>query len=494
MVSSRVFLAVVAVLAIVPFSVYAEEVTALDIDTFDDFIASHDIVVAEFYAPWCGHCKKLEPEYEKAAGELKKNDPPVYLVKVDAADDKNRALGARYGVRGFPTIKIFKKGAKQPSDYNGPREAAGIVSYMQKAIGPASSLLASGEALDTLRSANEVVVVGVFPSTDSAAFKNYLEAADSLRDDLVFAHVTDASVLGLDPAPAATPAVVVLKKFDELRNDFTGEFAGTNVKDFLEDTTTPLVATLDKRPESRNILRKLFENTDPKVLGFVAYEDEPTATAFKSAFQTAAAKYKGSLRFVIGDSAENDGAIKYFGLTTDDLPGIVIHDTSTDSKYIEAKIKPESIAKWLDDFNHGKLEPYLKSEEIPEDNDEPVTVLVAKNFADVVLNSGKDVMIEFYAPWCGHCKKLAPTYEKVAAQFQNDPNVIIAKMVKGFPTIYMHSGKTGEVETYEGDRSEADLIKFIKGFTARHGGAAAATGEETELAKEAAEETVHDEL
>lgn len=61
----------------------------------------------------------------------------------------------------------------------------------------------------------------------------------------------------------------------------------------------------------------------------------------------------------------------------------------------------------------GKLEPYLKSEALPENNDEAVKVAVAKNFDEVVVNNGKDTLIEFYAPWCGHCKKLAPTFDEL---------------------------------------------------------------------------------
>lgn len=62
----------------------------------------------------------------------------------------------------------------------------------------------------------------------------------------------------------------------------------------------------------------------------------------------------------------------------------------------------------------GKLEKAIKSEEPPKDNTGPVKVVTAKTFDDIVF-SGNDVLIEFYAPWCGHCKSLAPTYEKVWA-------------------------------------------------------------------------------
>lgn len=72
----------------------------------------------------------------------------------------------------------------------------------------------------------------------------------------------------------------------------------------------------------------------------------------------------------------------------------------------------DNLEAFLTKLRAGELEPYLKSEPIPE-QDGPVTVAVGKNFEDIVTNSEKDVLIEFYAPWCGHCKKLAPTFDEL---------------------------------------------------------------------------------
>ncbi|KAG0006920.1 hypothetical protein BGZ65_001760 [Modicella reniformis] len=103
-----------------------------------------------------------------------------------------------------------------------------------------------------------------------------------------------------------------------------------------------------------------------------------------------------------------------------------------------------------------------------------VTVLTDATFEKEVLTSGKNALVEFYAPWCGHCKSLAPTYEKVAQDFLNDKEtVVIANVdatvektiaekygVTGYPTIKFFAAD-GTVEDYNSGRSEQDFIDFI---------------------------------
>jgi len=73
-------------------------------------LENNEFLLVEFYAPWCGHCKKLTPEYAGAAEVLSKNDPPLTLAKLDATEHKVTA--ERFGVQGFPTLYFFKKGEK----------------------------------------------------------------------------------------------------------------------------------------------------------------------------------------------------------------------------------------------------------------------------------------------------------------------------------------------------------------------------------------------
>ena len=87
---------------------------------FKDIITKNDFVVVEFYASWCGHCKKLAPEWEKAAKTLQKGDPPVVLVKVEATEDENKELASKYNIGGFPTIKVRTRVQARPCTLTGP--------------------------------------------------------------------------------------------------------------------------------------------------------------------------------------------------------------------------------------------------------------------------------------------------------------------------------------------------------------------------------------
>ncbi|KAH8266621.1 hypothetical protein KR018_003821, partial [Drosophila ironensis] len=100
----------------------SDGVVELTSANFDREVLKDDAIwVVEFYAPWCGHCQSLVPEYKKLAKALKG------VVKVGSVNaDADQSLGGQFGVRGFPTIKIFGANKKSPTDFNGQRTAKAI--------------------------------------------------------------------------------------------------------------------------------------------------------------------------------------------------------------------------------------------------------------------------------------------------------------------------------------------------------------------------------
>ncbi|KAF7553644.1 hypothetical protein G7046_g7050 [Stylonectria norvegica] len=111
-----------------------------------------------------------------------------------------------------------------------------------------------------------------------------------------------------------------------------------------------------------------------------------------------------------------------------------------------------------------------------------VVMLNDKSFVESI-GQDKNVLVAFTAPWCGHCKTLAPVWEQVAADFANDPNVLIAKIdaeaanskevtkdqgVSGYPTIKWFPAGSKEATPYEGGRSEKDIVNFVNEHAGTH--------------------------
>ncbi|KAJ9673596.1 hypothetical protein PVL29_023264 [Vitis rotundifolia] len=449
-----------------------EFVLTLTHSNFSDIVSKHDFIVVEFYAPWCGHCKKLAPEYEKAASILSSHDPPVILAKVDANDEANKELASEFDIRGFPTLKIFRNGGKSIVDFKGPREADGIVEYLKKQSGPASAEIKSAEDASSLIVDNKIVIVGVFPKFSGEEFENFTAVAEKFRSDYDFVHTLDAKFLPRGESSVTGPLVRLFKPFDELFVDFQ-DFHVDALEKFVEESSVPIVTLFNKDPSNHPFVIKFFNGPNAKAMLFLDHNSE-LFDAFKSKYHEVAEQYKGKgINFLLGDLEASQGAFQYFGLKDDQVPLIVIQ-TNDGQKYLKPNLEPDHIAPWVKEYQDGKVLPYKKSEPIPEVNNEPVKVVVADTLQEIVFNSGKNVLLEFYAPWCGHCKKLAPILDEVAISFENDADVVIAKLdatandipndtfdVKGYPTLYFKSA-SGNVAQYEGDRSKEDIIEFIQ--------------------------------
>lgn len=456
------------IIALAFTSVLGAAVLDLTDSDFDSVLAEHGTALVMFYAPWCGHCKKLKPEFELAAKSLTSNDPPVALAKVDCTEGGKETCN-RFSVKGYPTLKIFKSG-EMSQEYNGPREAAGIVKYMAGQVGAASKELSSAD-FEKFLEKPEVSVVAFL--TEGGSLKPVFEKlSDKLREKVRFGHTSDADLLkkhGDD--------VLVLFRPKHLKNTFEDSSVQTDSTDraeiekFIKDNYHGLVGhrTTENVAEFKAPLIVAYYNVD--------YVKNVKGTNYwRNRVMKIAKGFAGQgLTFAVSQHNDFQHELEEYGsgFVSGDKPVICARDAQNKKFVMAGEFSMEALQKFVDDFTAGDLEPYLKSEAIPASNDGPVTVAVGKNFDDVVIDNDKDTLIEFYAPWCGHCKKLTPIFEELGTKMA-DEQVAIVKMdatandvpapfdVRGFPTLFFlpKDGKSSP-QKYEGGREVDDFVKYL---------------------------------
>ncbi|XP_074469112.1 protein disulfide isomerase family A, member 8 isoform X1 [Sebastes fasciatus] len=466
-----------ALLACFPDAVFSRrDVLELSDADFDYLATGHETMLVKFYAPWCAHCKKLSPEFEKAATRLKGT---VQLAKVDCTAHSETC--GRFGVSGYPTLKIFRNG-KDSAPYDGPRTADGIFQHMKKQTGPDSVHLKTEEDLQIFSNHYDASVVGVFSGADSSHLTEFLRAAGLLREQFRFAHTTDLK-LG-DKYGVTSESVLLFRpprlssKFEDSVVVFRDHLTISSLRRFIRDNIHGLCPHMTMETRDRLRVRDLLT-----AYYDLDYHHNPRGSNYwRNRVMKMASKYSGrGLTFSVANKKDFLSELEdEFGLGTSDggeLPFITIR-TKLGHKYTmreEFTRDGQSLERFLDDYFAGRLKRYIMSEPVPEKNTAAVKVVVAESFDDVVNDPDKDVLIQFYSRSCPHCKKLEPVYKELAETLSSDPNMVIAKMnaadndvpqgydVQGYPTIYFAPvGKKDEPIRYEGGRELRDFLKFLK--------------------------------
>lgn len=477
-------------------------------DKFELFIAENPLVLAEFFAPWCGHCKTLGPNFSKAADELSPSG--VVLAQIDCTEEED--LCRDQGIRGYPTLKMFRGSVDAVQDYNGGRTADAIVDYMTKQNLPAVQEVEGAEVDEFLVSTLGPVVVAV-GLTSKQNGEVFADTASKLRDNYVFVS-TDlygdypkGTVLVFRADDREEP--LVLKASKKLAAEALEEFVAAELLLYFGELTAELY-------------RGYAESGLPMALYFYKTPEEREAAAplFKrlAKAKVAAVNFLGLDANLYGLHALNLNAEQEF-------PAFIIHDTKMDLKYVHpqgGEVTLESVEAFVEKYVAGKVEPVIKSEEIPETQEEAVYTLVGKEFDAIVNDDARDVFVEYYAPWCGHCKRLAPVLEELAetyAKSSDEAKVRIAKLdhtandvpglqLEGYPTMILYpAGDKKNPIRFEGERTFEGISEFIRDNGKNKVDAskfvdeavADIIGEENaeaikEAAKEAAEEAERDEL
>ncbi|PAA62369.1 hypothetical protein BOX15_Mlig005000g2 [Macrostomum lignano] len=445
-------------------------VLVLNEKNFDAAIGTNKYLLVEFYAPWCGHCNALAPEYVKVAKELAKKNSAIKLAKVDGTTEP--ILVVKHGVQGYPTIKFFKENIT--IDYNGGRTAGEMLAWLEKKLGPPVTQLDSiSDAQKFIDSAN-MSIIGFFKDASSDAAIAYETAAVSRIDvdAIPCGKASDAAILA--NFKFESDSIILFKKPDDAKVVHRGPFTVDEIDRFVRNNRLPLISEF-----THETAGEIF-NSDVKnfVLLFVNKTNEADFNALIKEMKTSAKKFKGKAIYVFVDSSydENERVLEFFGLKKEDCPVIRLIDLKDDMlKYKPnfTDITEANINALVQGVLDGTIKPHFMSQEVPEDWDKKaVKVLVGKNFNQVARDKTKTVLVEFYAPWCGHCKKLEPVWDKLGAEYQKQANIVIAKMdstanevegvnVHSYPTIMLFPAGSDEIIEYEGERNLEGFKKFL---------------------------------
>jgi len=351
----------------------ANNVVHLNLENFDSEVKnSHHFVM--FYAPWCGHCQRLKPTWEVLANQLADDGNKITIAQVDCTTDAE--LCSQHDVTGYPTLKFFVRGTKDPIRYRGQRDLVSLTNFIAESIGSAVEMPEEKET-ESPKGAVELTI-------------------DNFKD-----HVATGDHFVKFYAPWCGHCQRLAPTWDNLAKS-------------VEHDTSISIAKVDCTQH-----RALC--TDFEVKGY------PTLLWFKDGKKVQ--KYQGSR------SHEDLKAFLESMKNTDKMPAK------------EEKVAPAATS--------------------------PVVQFVESNFKNGIASG--TTLVKFYAPWCGHCKRLAPTWEELAAKFVTSTSVKIAKVdctdesnrqlcvsekVNGFPTMFLYQdGK--KVEEYDGNRSLEDLYSFV---------------------------------
>ncbi|CAM9783255.1 unnamed protein product [Chrysoparadoxa australica] len=347
-----------------------------------------------------------------------------------------------------------------------------MVKYAIKKSGPAAEVIGSVDEAKMFKAKAEAVVLGCFGSATSDVAKTFLKVAGT-NDDLIFGITTEKKVM--KELGCKSDGLLVLKDYDEGKATLSvsGKTIAEEMSSFISNMSMRLVTTFT--PE---LSRSIFGGpVKAHALTHLATCYLMQADAMLSEMAKVAAKQRGKSLHIHVDPSE-ERVLDFFGFSAADVPAVVLADMRGDLKKYNysGDLSEAGLLQFESDFFSGKLSPTLKSQEATDDDlAKPVKVVKGTTFSSIVLDNKNDVLVEFYAPWCGHCKSLAPKYDELGAKFEEVPSVTIAKMdatanevdvegiaVQGFPTLFFFPGNNkSKPIKYEGAREVDDMAGFL---------------------------------
>jgi len=443
------------------------DVKPLTDSDFETTVHQNDLVLVEFYAPWCGHCKRFASEYNRIDQNLQARRSPVKVFNAKSEDTPN-AL-AKYQVGGYPTILLFVHG--HPIPYSGTRSESAILEWLETVSKISARQIDSAEELNLLRESQDVVTV--FWGDDSEEEYKVFDAVAKRFEGLPFVYTSEKFIKRKIGASDEVKITLLRKWEPEVIHYNEQSFDSQGIANWISYSNKPEVTIYNQQ-----VFERVFQSTPPAMF-LLLINDEKGQQAVEVFKQTAKTLFK-DIQMIIGYAEEPATVplLDFSGLQRDEVPAVCIFEPVPGNyplKYkMDGPVTEENIIKFHDEYVNKAGKTYQKSLPIPETNDEPVKIVVGDTFDNIVLDSTKDVLIEFFSPGCNRCNEFAPVYEEVAQKVAKVKNLVIAKIdgihndieafpVGNFPTIMFFPAKSKDKPVeYDGEKSVDELVSWLK--------------------------------
>ncbi len=322
-------------------------------------------------------------------------------------------------------------------------------------------MLNNTQDLEELKEKEPLLVVAYLDPTNQQKIDQWNAFSDQHMDDFAFAYVTDESFAEQEGI-TRFPTVALYKHFDNMKDIHEGAYKSNQIEDFIKLNSVPLFESI--RTET------FMDYVDAgRPLVYVFSNSEEMKNELHEKLLPLTKKYKGKFSFVHIDGNEYPAQAEFLSLKPNQWPALSIHNFKTGARFPLDQSKEflkdtNIVEEFLDNVHEEKASPAIKSQSFVNKNeDDVVQVVVGNDFEEIVMDKQKDVFIDIYAPWCGHCRRLAPIWDQLGDVLKEKDadkhNLVLAKMdgtvndvppsacfqVTGYPTIKFFKAKTNEM-------------------------------------------------
>ncbi|KAL0015877.1 hypothetical protein SO802_002946 [Lithocarpus litseifolius] len=326
------------------------KVLELDESNFDSAISTFDFILVDFYAPWCGHCKRLSPQLDEAAPMLASLKVPIVIAKLNA--DKYTRLARKYEIDGFPSLKIFMHGV--PVDYYGPRKPDLLVRYLKKFVAPDVAVLNSDSGITEFIEAAGIsfpiyIGFGLDESVMSKLAikykkKAWFSVAKDFSEDIMVLYDFDK-----------VPALVSLHPSYNEKSIFYGPFEEEFLEDFIKQNMFPPVI-----PINHETLKALKDDDRKIVLTIVEDDTEEKSKKTFKLLKAAASANRDLIFGYVGVKQWDDFADTFGANKKTKLPKMVIWDGDVEYfsvigfESIDEEDQATQISQFLEGYKEGR--------------------------------------------------------------------------------------------------------------------------------------------